>query len=94
MLPAIGKSKDGTYFIFAHIGESTGVDKSGQTYTFLIHDLREPNLRSISQAEFEAIWSRELILVSRCESLGENLQKKFDIFLVHPISDQVPQAVY
>jgi subfamily B ATP-binding cassette protein HlyB/CyaB len=78
-LPAIAKANDGTYFILARLGESADADESNAARTFLIHDLRESAPRSISQEDFESIWSGELILVTRRQGLGESLQQKFDI---------------
>nr|VFK46956.1 MAG: ATP-binding cassette, subfamily B, HlyB/CyaB [Candidatus Kentron sp. TC] len=76
-LPAIAKSKDGTYFILARIGEDANGSEPRRTY--LIHDLRESAPRSLSQEAFESLWSGELILVTRRQGLGESLQQKFDI---------------
>lgn len=79
VLPAIAKALDGTYFILARVGENTDATEPNATRTFLIHDLREAAPRSVSQAEFAALWSGELILVTRRQGLGESLQQKFDI---------------
>jgi subfamily B ATP-binding cassette protein HlyB/CyaB len=78
-LPAIAKGNDGTYFILARLGESAEADESNAARAFLIHDLRESAPRSITQEDFETIWSGELILVTRRQGLGESLQQKFDI---------------
>jgi subfamily B ATP-binding cassette protein HlyB/CyaB len=76
-LPAIAKAQDGSYFILARLGENT--DGESTTRTYLIHDLREATPRSVSQEEFESLWSGALILVTRRQSLGESLQQTFDI---------------
>lgn len=78
-LPAIAKTVDGAYVILARIGESSSGDESNSSRTYLIHDLREATPRSVSQEEFETLWSGELILVARRQGLGESLQQKFDI---------------
>ncbi len=78
-LPAIAKAQDGSYFILARLGEGSAADGESTTHTYLIHDLREQAPRSISQEEFQALWSGELILVTRRQGLGESLQQKFDI---------------
>jgi subfamily B ATP-binding cassette protein HlyB/CyaB len=78
-LPAIAKTKDGTYFILARLEERVGDDEANPTCKFLIHNLQETAPRSISQEEFESLWSGELILVARRQGLGESLQQKFDI---------------
>ena len=77
MLPAIVKSKDGSYFILARVKEPT--DQSLSSLTFLIHDLRESAPRILSQGEFERLWLGELILLTRRNALGESLSQKFDI---------------
>lgn len=79
MLPAIAKTIDGAYIILGRIGENSGVNDSKDVHTYLIHDLREANPRSLSHEEFESLWSGELILLSRRQGLGESLQQKFDI---------------
>tara|TARA_R110001592_G_scaffold135108_1_gene351038 strand:- start:10279 stop:12567 length:2289 start_codon:yes stop_codon:yes gene_type:complete len=76
-LPAIAKAQDGSYFILARLGENT--DGESTTRTYLIHNLSEASPRSVSQEEFESLWSGELILVTRRQGLGESLQQKFDI---------------
>lgn len=78
-LPAIAKAQDGSYFILARLDEGSAADGESTTRTYLIHDLREQAPCSISQEEFEALWSGELILVTRRQVLGESLQQKFDI---------------
>jgi subfamily B ATP-binding cassette protein HlyB/CyaB len=78
-LPAIAKTRDGAYFILARAGKSAGVDMPGQPRTFLIHDLRQSAPRSVSQEEFESLWSGELILLTRRQGWGDSLQQKFDI---------------
>ncbi|MEJ2076194.1 MAG: type I secretion system permease/ATPase, partial [Reinekea sp.] len=79
ILPAIAKARDGSYFILARLGESTDTSGASTTRTYLIHDLRDAAPRSVSQEEFDALWSGELILVTRRQGLGESLQQKFDI---------------
>ena len=94
-LPAIAKDNEGHYFILAKVAKSQAdqnpssnnsdssdsVDNSDQPpeSMVLIHDLRDPSPRSISISEFEQLWSGELILITRRQSLGESLQQKFDI---------------
>jgi len=45
----------------------------------LIHDLREEAPRSISLTELDEIWSGDIIALVRRQSLGDSLQKHFDI---------------
>lgn len=78
-LPAIAKADDGSYFIFARVGQSAKEAPENPSSTFLIHDLRESTPRSVTQEEFERLWSGELILLARRQGLGESLQQKFDI---------------
>lgn len=78
-LPAIVKTLDGAYIILARIGEQPGGSGSTVDRSYLIHDLREAAPCSISQTEFESLWSGELILIARRQGLGESLQQKFDI---------------
>lgn len=79
-LPAIAKAQDGSYFILARLSENAaGAGSDATTRTYLIHDLRDQAPRSLSQEEFEQLWSGELILVARRQGLGESLQQKFDI---------------
>jgi len=85
MLPAIGKSNDGHYFIIARLSSDSltttpaegeeGQPKPG----ILIHDLREEAPRSVSIEEFNNLWSGELIALTRRHGFGESLQQKFDI---------------
>lgn len=77
ILPAIAKTTDGSYIILARIGEP--VDSATASRTFLLHDLREAAPRSVTQEEFESLWSGELILVTRRQGLTESLQQQFDI---------------
>lgn len=79
ILPAIAKAKDGSYFILARLRENSDVGGDSTARTYLIHDLRDTAPKSVSQEEFEALWSGELILVTRRQGLGESLQQKFDI---------------
>lgn len=74
-LPAIAKAKDGTYFILA--GVENVVD--GDSPNVLIHDLREAAPQSLSQKAFEALWSGEMILLTRRQGIGESLQQTFDL---------------
>lgn len=78
-LPAIAKARDGSYFILAQLGEGSTPDGESTRRTYLIHDLRDQTPRSVSQEQFEALWSGELILVARRHGLGESLQQKFNI---------------
>lgn len=78
-LPAIAKAKDGSFFVLAKIANNKPTDESDSTSSFLIHDLRDPAPRSLTQEEFLALWSGELILITRRHGLGESLQQKFDI---------------
>ncbi len=78
MLPAIAKAQDGSYFILARIAEDNDGETVGIT-NVLVHDLRDDAPRTLSVEEFEAIWSGELIALTRRQSLGESLQQKFDI---------------
>ncbi|WP_053981910.1 type I secretion system permease/ATPase [Marinagarivorans algicola] len=72
-LPAIAKAKDGAYIILAKVAQN-------DTPTpVLIQDLREQAPRAISVDEFKEIWSGEIILLSRKQTLTESLLKKFDI---------------
>ncbi|WGO99108.1 type I secretion system permease/ATPase [Saccharophagus degradans] len=78
-LPAIAKAKDGSFFVLAKIANNKPTDESDSTSSFLIHDLRDPAPRSLTQEELLALWSGELILITRRHGLGESLQQKFDI---------------
>jgi subfamily B ATP-binding cassette protein HlyB/CyaB len=78
MLPAIAKAKDGSYFILARLTEEG--EGSQQTITgALVHDLRDEAPRSLNREELDALWSGELIAITRRHGLGESLQQKFDI---------------
>lgn len=79
ILPALAKARDGSYFILARVGHCPSGDATSPGRTFLIHDLRQPAPRSISQEEFESLWSGEIILITRRQGLGESLQQQFDI---------------
>jgi len=78
ILPAIAKTKEGAYIIVARVMEE-GEGSQKHITDLLIHDLREQAPRSVSAAEFEQLWSGELIAITRRQGLGESLQQKFDI---------------
>lgn len=72
--PLIAKLRDDSYFIVAK-----SVQTSGGQYSYLIHDLREPAPRSVTQSELENLYSGQVILVSRSKGLIDGGNKKFDI---------------
>lgn len=74
ILPAIGKHIDGSYFILAAI-KST----ESNELQVLIHDLREESPKALNQAEFDDIYSGEIIAITKKEGLTDSLKKKFDI---------------
>lgn len=78
MLPAIAKAQDGSYFILARLAESKEPN-STEIEGVLIQDLRDDAPKSLTRDEFEALWSGELIALTRRVGLGESLQQKFDI---------------
>jgi ATP-binding cassette, subfamily B, bacterial HlyB/CyaB len=73
-LPAIAKTKDGDYIILARIAEEDGVPTK-----VLVQDLREQTPKTLSADEFNALWSGEVIFLSRRVGIRESLQQKFDI---------------
>ncbi len=73
-LPAIAKTKDGDYIILARIAEEDGVPTK-----VLVQDLREQTPKTLSADEFNALWSGEVIFLSRRLGIRESLQQKFDI---------------
>lgn len=81
MLPAVAKSGDGTYFVIARINKNGDESASAgeTTHRILIQDFREPSPKTITEEELSALWSGELIVMTRRLGLGESLQKKFDI---------------
>ncbi len=82
MLPAIGKSKEGHYFIVARLSSDNITEQTVEGDTppsILIHDLREAAPRSVTLEEFETLWSGELIALTRRQGFGESLQQAFDI---------------
>jgi len=83
-LPAIGKSKDGSYFIFARKNEEPSSQESdAETKTSppaaLIHDLREKQPRPVSEEDLQSNWTGELILLTRRGGVLSSLQQHFDI---------------
>ncbi|MFT7224172.1 MAG: subfamily B ATP-binding cassette protein HlyB/CyaB [Cellvibrionaceae bacterium] len=86
VLPALAKHKDGSYFIIVRLdikpanNDDNDPTKSKQNLTAtLVHDVREQSPRSISIDELDAIWTGELIALTRRQGLGESLQQKFNI---------------
>ncbi len=80
ILPAIAKLKDGSYIILARVAKSNSSGDQQQAQAgLLVHDLRENAPKSMKLEAFNAIWSGELILLTRRQGLGESLQQKFDI---------------
>jgi subfamily B ATP-binding cassette protein HlyB/CyaB len=67
-LPSIAELKDGSFLILG----KTADDKA------LVHDLGMGRPKAISRAEFEAMWSGRLLLVTRRASLGD-LARRFDV---------------
>jgi len=78
MLPAIAKAKDGSYFVLARLAESKEAG-SNDIEGVLIQDLRDDAPKSLTKEEFEALWSGELIALTRRQGLAQSLQQKFDI---------------
>jgi ATP-binding cassette, subfamily B, bacterial HlyB/CyaB len=74
-LPCIGKSNSGEYFILA----KTACDESGNIKSVLVHDLRKQAPEIMELAEFELLWSGQVILVSKNISVADTLARKFDI---------------
>ncbi len=80
VLPGIAKLQDGSYVILARIAHpDSSVDQQDGPIGVLIHDLREDSPKSMTLEVFNAIWSGELILLTRRHGLAESLQQKFDI---------------
>lgn len=73
-LPAIAKTKEGSYVILARIAEEDGTPTK-----VLVQDLREHTPKTLSAEEFNALWSGEVIFLSRRLGIRESLQQKFDI---------------
>lgn len=74
-LPAIVKTVSGDFILLARVAES----ESGEIEKILIHDLRESAPQIINLDAFTALWSGELILLTRRTNLKESLQQVFDI---------------
>ena len=84
ILPAIGKSVDGSYFVLvqstpAEENAQNEVDKDQIKSKWLIQRLDEQAPVLLSRENFLEFWSGELIVLTRRESLSERLQKNFDI---------------
>jgi subfamily B ATP-binding cassette protein HlyB/CyaB len=67
-LPAIAECGDGNFVIVGKVAD-------GQA---LIHCCQSGGPRAIAQSEFEAIWTRRLVLMARRASLGD-LARRFDL---------------
>ncbi|MFT6202018.1 MAG: subfamily B ATP-binding cassette protein HlyB/CyaB [Candidatus Endobugula sp.] len=92
VLPAVAQRNDGSYFIIARLSENENQQPSAEATaptniseaqapqkTALIHDLREDAPRTVTLEELDAVWTGELIALTRRHSLGESLQQHFDI---------------
>lgn len=86
MLPAIGKHKDGSYFIIARVVKpqdnatsSTANEEEKTQNSVLIQDLRDQGPRTITVDELESCWTGEVIALTRRQGFGQSLQEKFDI---------------
>ncbi|HIC48083.1 MAG TPA: type I secretion system permease/ATPase [Methylophaga aminisulfidivorans] len=79
LLPAIAKAKDGSYFILAKISEESHQDDNVSTSGVLIQDLRDKAPKTLTRFELEALWSGEVIALTRRQGLGDSLQQAFDI---------------
>ncbi|WP_161604019.1 cysteine peptidase family C39 domain-containing protein [Methylophaga lonarensis] len=73
-LPAIGKARDGHYFIIARVR----LNDQGKP-DVLIHDLRDDSPRSITVSELTHRWSGETILLTRRAKFAGKLSSVFDI---------------
>ena len=75
ILPALFRTHTGDWCILAR--------RDAENDKALIHDVREPQPRVISDVEFRALWNGELLLMARKrgfgESLQQGLQQQFDI---------------
>lgn len=80
ILPAIAKAHDGTFFIIAKASDVDGrsADDNGER-KYLIHDLRESTPQAVSEKQLKALWSGEVILLSRRTNTLDSLQQHFDI---------------
>lgn len=87
VLPAIAKMRDGKYVVLARIsnGSNSKQDEVSSTEerdlpaAVLIQDPSQKSPQSLPLNGFEALWSGELIALTRREGLGQSLQQKFDI---------------
>ena len=84
VLPAIGRSKDGHYFVIARFANESSSEKSDtlseQTNTkILIQNPLEKSPRVLTLCEFKEMWTGEMIALTRRQGFGESLQQKFDI---------------
>ncbi len=73
-LPAIVKTVDGHYIILARVAVEDGVLQK-----VLIQDPREQAPQTLDAEAFAALYSGQLILLTRRTNLKESLQQKFDI---------------
>jgi subfamily B ATP-binding cassette protein HlyB/CyaB len=88
ILPTIAKATDGTYFILARVenvqNSQAKISSSTQQDTeiptnLLIHNITKQAPEIITLDAFEALWSGEIIALTRRQGLGVTLQAKFDI---------------
>ena len=74
-LPAIAKAQDGSYFVLARLDLSSSEQGKVLVQRF---SAERSAPETLSQAEFEALWSGELILVTK-RSVLPGMSGKFDI---------------
>ncbi|TNC79408.1 MAG: type I secretion system permease/ATPase, partial [Oleiphilus sp.] len=74
-LPAIAKAQDGSYFVLARLDLSSSEQGKVLVQRF---SAERSAPETLSQAEFEALWSGELILVTK-RSVLSGMSGKFDI---------------
>ncbi|EPJ48890.1 MAG: ABC-type bacteriocin/lantibiotic exporter peptidase domain protein [Osedax symbiont Rs1] len=81
ILPAISKTKDGSYFILARVSSAVAKTESTDATPrrMLIHDLRQSKPTAVTEEQFLDLWSGEIILITRRVGLADSLQQKFDI---------------
>ena len=67
-LPAIAERQDGSFIIIGKVGDNQ----------LLLQDPLLPSPQALTREDFEAVWSRNVILLTRRAGLGE-LARRFDI---------------
>ena len=68
------------------INPSSLSSREGSTVNnVLIHDIEKQSPENITIDDFNALWSGDIIAITRREKLGDSLQEKFDISWFIPL---------